>query len=1410
MDYTLVNEHIRWGLVVVSYMFLSGVGTGSLIISVAARLPWLYDHPALLSVRRAAIITSAACFVVIPLAILADLGQPWRMWRVVLAPHFTSAMPYGSYILMILTGLIFLNLFLIYRPGFAAAADRDDLLGKLYRLLALGYSEGEESRRERLLNQCIAVVSVVAGIAFVAYTGFLLGTMMSFGLWYTPMMAVFFALAALASGFCWMLVYASLSRGLKGDVKALRLLAGGAIVFLANLLAARLYDIFSQFYVENRISAAVWELIFDHYWFSHIGLELLGGLAAIAVMALVCWRPNRGLALAGGTLGLTSLLASRWNIIIGGQSISRTGQGFVFDELLILGREGIVAASGVILWALVLGFALWLFLPRRSGPGMSWSGPPRLRSAEGRREALFLVAGAATAFAAGYATLQTLLFPRYRKQTPGPTPPRADRVVHSICLSCDARCGNRAVIRDGVVRNLFGNPYHPASTRNDPIALETPVADSLRATGTLCLKGVAGIQYLYDPYRIKKPLKRSGPRGSGRFEPVEWEQLIREITEGGKLFAGIGEDRHIDGLRAIRSFDPVDPEAPELGPKAYQLVWNTGRGQPGRQEFIERWMKAFGSANYVTHTDLCQMNWSVTNYIFTGNYDDEFTKESIKPTSQLFGDIVNSKYMIFFGVNLGGAWKPGVNTSAPILANRHAAGECKLVLVDPYVPHGRHYADEWVAIHPGTDAALALGMIRWIFDNKRYSRAYMENPNQEAAYADGELTWTNGPYLVVTEPGDPRAGRFLRTRDIGKGGNDFVVVDAATGELAGFLQSAAGELFVERTVPIAGGSLRVKSAWQLLRDEAGKHSIDDWANICGVPASTIARLADEFTSHGKQASASCYRGVAMHSNGIYAGLAINMLNALIGNFNWKGGVTKNAGGPDWKKGLYNLETLTGAPKVKGVHISRIDGRSDVTYEESTEYKRKVAAGENPYPATRPWYPFSHAGITTEALAGADTAYPYPVKCYITYYINSIQSIPGGSRYIETLKDPAKIPLFLCVDTTISETSIYADYIIPDVMYLDGQYGFMGQQAGACSAPHTAIRTPAVEPRTDRLPDGRAIMLETFLIDLAGQLGLPGYGDDAIPGEGRQAGRTFPLRTAEDYYVRAIANIAANAKTPEASAEETAWVEKNSLVASHRSVLTDAEWRRSAYLLARGGYFEATEKAWDDRGRHAGGLELNPRIPLHIWHERLATTIQPGSGLPNFGTATYRPAEDGRGRKIEEMDADYPFRVVTFRLATRTKARTAYDYWALETHPLNYVEMNPEDAAALGIGRGDPVRISSPSGSAEGFVKLSPRCRRGVIAGTHHFGHTQQGNSPWEIKDAAGVMTGGSFVSEVLHGMYRPVAEGNQVRPDKRRGSRGFNVNNAMRRNTDLAGTPLVDNAGGATVYLDTRVKVEKV
>jgi hypothetical protein len=73
------------------------------------------------------------------------------------------------------------------------------------------------------------------------------------------------------------------------------------------------------------------------------------------------------------------------------------------------------------------------------------------------------------------------------------------------------------------------------------------------------------------------------------------------------------------------------------------------------------------------------------------------------------------------------------------------------------------------------------------------------------------------------------------------------------------------------------------------------------------------------------------------------------------------------------------------------------------------------------------------------------------------------------------------------------------------------------------------------------------------------------------------------------------------------------------------------------------------------------------------------------------------------------------------------------------------------------------------------------------------------------------MSGTREFSPVMHGLTSSITSGDRVLADTRRGSRGFNINDAMRRNgEELAGTPLVDNGGGATIFLDSRVRLERV
>jgi len=1417
-NFVLPNEHVHWGPIVWAYLFLAGLGSGNLIVAVLPRLPWAMDSDALKRLRRIAIITAMACFVAIPIAVLASLHQPLRMWRVILLPSWTSPMPYGSWALVILTGLTAFHIWHMHRPEFAYAAERrSDLLGRVYGLAAAGYDpNAPATKMSKAGLDAVHWGRIVAELIFIGYTAFLLSTLISYQTWATPTFGIMFFLLAMASGYAWLAMVGWLTGFLRDEPRMLQLLAGSGAAFLGGVMVLRLWEFVWSAYSNERWWSAIAEMQFGRFLWSFIVLEALAGALAIALLGYAAWKYDGRAAWIGGALALVNLLAIRWHLVVGGQMVSRTWEGQVPFEVVFTGPEGLLATGALfVLTATIIGALLW-FLPWRTAAHASnvdeteGEESVALAKSADRRRFLTVAGGLTVGIAGGYATVGDLLMPHYEPRTPGPTGPNADKVINSICLSCDARCGTRALINnDGRVRQMFGNPFHPASTMNKPIPFETPLDESLATNGTLCMKGVSGMQYLYDPYRIRLPLKRTGPRGSGEFEVIGWDQLIEEVVEGGQLFRDIGEDREIEGLRTVGdTTTPIDPDAPELGPKSYGLVWNTGRGQTPRVNFVQRFLDAFGSKNYVSHTDLCQMNWYVANYLFTGRYN-----EDVSVTNQLFGDIVNSEFMLLFGVNLGGGWKPAVNTSAPILANRHADGDGYLVLVDPYVPHGRHYADEWIGIKPATDAAMVLSMIRWIMDNGREDVAYLENTSKAAADADGDPTWTNSSYLVIVEEGHERKGRFVRGADVGVGEDDAFVV-RANGQLTTHLDSDAGDLYVDESITFTDGSeVAVKSSLQLLRDEAFARSGEEWSEICNVPAADIERLAEKFVSHGRKATASCYRGATMHSQGIYAGLAINSLNTLIGNMNWKGGVVKNSSGPSWNSGLYDLSTIEDAPTLSGVHISRIAARSDLAYEDSTEFRRKLEETGDGYPSTRPWYPFTHAGVTTEALGAADGRYPYPVKIWINYYINQRHSVPGGIRFEDTFTDPDKIPLFISVDTTISETSIYADYIVPDAMYLDGQYGFMGQQTGVLTAAGSAIRQPVVEPLTGRTDDGRPMLMENFLIDLAIRLGLPGFGDDAIPGdpEGPHAGQRFPLRKYEDYMVRGIANFASNAGVDPAPQEEIDYV-SSFPVAAHQDTMTADEWKRAVAVVARGGYFDPPESAWDADERHTGGVTLDERAPLQIWHEILGSTKESQTGRDRWGGPTYREPEDGVGRKLSELDPDYPFTVVTFRLATRTKSRTAYDYWAIETMPENRVEINPSDAAEYGIRTGDKVRIASRSGHADGIAKVSQRVRPGVIAGTHHFGHTQQGTSEWTITGGAiDAVAGGRNFDSILHDMNESNVDGDLVKADSRRAKSGFNVNDAMRRNDDVLGDmPLVDTAGGGTVFLDSRVKLEKV
>ena len=186
-------------------------------------------------------------------------------------------------------------------------------------------------------------------------------------------------------------------------------------------------------------------------------------------------------------------------------------------------------------------------------------------------------------------------------------------IRYSACLGCYSSCGNRLKLNRAAdtLYSVGGNPYNPACA-NPYLPFDAPLEDAYRSMsyangagnvtrGTVCGRGQATQDGYAQPDRITMPLKRAGKRGEGKWKPISWDQLIKEVTEGGKLFAEIGEDQEVEGFLSLHDTKtPIDAKQPKLGPKSNQLVVLGGRGD-GRTVFGTRFANCFGSINQYGH-----------------------------------------------------------------------------------------------------------------------------------------------------------------------------------------------------------------------------------------------------------------------------------------------------------------------------------------------------------------------------------------------------------------------------------------------------------------------------------------------------------------------------------------------------------------------------------------------------------------------------------------------------------------------------------------------------------------------------------------------------------------------------------------------------------------------------------------
>ena len=1003
--------------------------------------------------------------------------------------------------------------------------------------------------------------------------------------------------------------------------------------------------------------------------------------------------------------------------------------------------------------------------------------------------------------------------------------------IYTACQQCNTQCGIKVKIVDGLVAKIDGNPYSPW-TMTPQIAYKTPITDAAIIEGAICPKGQAGIQALYDPYRIVKVLKRAGKRGENKWQTIPFDQAVNEIVNGGNLFGEgnveglkdicvlkdpkiakeLAEDaaqvadhkmeleafkaKHADNLKYL-----IDPDHPDLGPKNNQFVLNTGRLKAGRDDLLKRFVNgALGSENKHGHTTVCQGSLYFTCKAMSYQFEEGDWGGSKKFYWQ--ADTGNCEFILFVGANLYEA-----NYGPPLRNVKLTQGivdnGMKIAVVDPRCSKGTARAWKWLPVRPNGVAAVGLGMMHWIIENQRYDARYLANANKAAAKADGEPTWTQTAWLVKINP-DGSTGTYLRGSDLGlpkekrpkkKGGGDwefdaFMVYSGGAPkpfDPNSETDPVEGDLLVDTEIK----GIKVKSVLQILRENLGARKLSEWAKLADIQETDLVDLAREFTSHGKRAVADIHRGVSQHTSGFYNVLTYMTLNTLIGNHDWMGGLscahTFNITG-DKEGQPFDITKQGGKLKNFGVSIIR----HGTKYDKSTIFKG--------YPAKRPWYPFS-SDIYQEVIPSIGDAYPYPVKALMFYMGSPVYALPAGHKLIEILSDPKKLPLFFASDIVIGETSMYADYIFPDLTYLE-RWEFVGSHPSV--TPKVApFRSPASSPLTDTVTvygEKMPLSLESMVLGFAEKMKLPGFGENAF-------GPGLHFKRDEDLYLRMVANIAfgdkpdGSEKVPAASAEEIKIFEKARRhlpptiydVNRWKKVVGEAWWPQVVYVMNRGGRFQEYQKAYKD-----GQLANKYGKLVGIYMEKWTTTKNSMTGKPYMAHAHFMDSPtDVLGRKLDDEAQGFDLTLITYRHITQCKSRTVGNYWLLAVYPENFIDISVTDARRLGVKDGDQVKVVSPT-NEEGVWDLAPGHKKAMIGKIR----TMEGMRPGVIGFTLGH-------GHWAYGAGDVVIDGVKVPGDPRRAT-GVHANAAMRVDPVLKNTGLVDLTGGSAVFYQTQVKLVKV
>lgn len=553
--------------------------------------------------------------------------------------------------------------------------------------------------------------------------------------------------------------------------------------------------------------------------------------------------------------------------------------------------------------------------------------------------------------------------------------------TRGYCTLCRSRCGAIYTVEDGRMLRVDPDRDHPTG-------------------GALCAKGRAAPEIVHHPDRLTVPMRRTNPKGSADpgWQEIGYDEALDEIA------ARMAQIRDAYGAEAV----------------AMASTTPSGTAISDSIDWILRLAWQFGTPNLVTSVEVCN---------FQKDYAQAFT----------FGlplgvpDFANADVIILWGHNPARTWL----AEAQRIAEARQRG-ARIVVIDPKRSGSGEQADLWLRIRPGTDAALAMGAIRFLIEQKRFAHDFVRD-------------WTDAAFLVDRQTGDK-----LSAIDFGTG-TGFVVkqqdgsIQIVDPALDYGLTPETDLFFDGIIIDQHGRERRCATALTLLRQASAEWDISRAAQTTGIPETQLAEFF-ELIASTPRISYYHWTGIAQALNATQTTRAMSSLFALRDDVD-------SAGGNRWFAGPATAKIAD----FKSLPVSQLE----------------KALGRTELPLGPPRYGFITARDLCGSIEGnADNR----VRALIGFGANmplTHPDAPRTKRALEHLEFQVHCDLFM---TPMADT---ADILLPVTAPWEHDAMRVGFEISQQAAAHIQFR-PALLP-----PPGKARPDYAIARGLGSRLGLPG-------------------------------------------------------------------------------------------------------------------------------------------------------------------------------------------------------------------------------------------------------------------------------------------------------------------------------